>query len=1617
MACNSETCPSFVPKGRGLRGSAHGVRMRRELFPKRNTKAINAPSWHRDCVMYYYTDLCEYPQSNNVNTVETEIPGEPTGETDPETGDPIIGESTYTYEEDILTSAQVWGPYSGKAYKYLTSDTWWFPRGNCPPGTVTPALGGSSFNEQPVMVRYWDHAPSELSFEPNYSDCGWIYIWDTRTPLSGLPCHAICWTAVPNDTTGTSYTRSITYKPIRVPYYCDQTPDVSYVEYQTPDGKITDDDRKDPYPLIFGVGTEDNAIVYRDVGGCSSNMADVEIRLEGREDKEDYHRLGPWTKLFSRQSGSNNQELYSEAGEAEGFLNSKDADNVYNCTGEARDGSTVVARVGLSIRPFAGINDSSRVDSKIKVTSITQEGTTVPKPGTAYTLYAPRQGSGGDYELGEIRFSDISDPSLEESGCVNIGTSYELYIEGEDNISSNYTNDDAWVEAETGITVVNKIGSNVWTPGNSGEEIVQEVYNFEGPNAVHGAGTGSGLKLEIKLEKLEDYESDRDTKVTIMRVISLGDGKYTDGDVFPIGFTRGNTFYKAGYLRMGGTKMVRGNVYKGVPSGWSVAEPRSDGGVYNVSATGWTSWANQYAVWTNNRNDNLTGRGIEIAYKSITLPAGSYTVEFGASDSGTIDIVRKDTGAFLHQGLGHSGGLAGSAYSASFTLTEETDVNVHVVVEKTGNPNWDDNPAGFAFTLTQGGTVEYHSRSADPILHGDTDAGMLLTESQWKVVWDGAKGRPFESTQGTGLWKTPGIETFRDYDFPGGAKLRFRIQSKQIDADTYHTLWTIDQVIQTGSGYNQQDADIYDKSETVKANQDVFYIYYPSQDAPVDQRISLAVMVSEVSTQIAPNPVDELRGGTTLNGWEVKEVHVPNDDMPYRVALLDGDGSKFEKDEIYTAGSGVGVQVIAGWGIKDRCALVGQYEFNKKQVTYCTARMWDDVPFFPQIIFPEISAVVSNGRIVDTQITRAGFNLNDTRMEPIKLMPDDPPTLFDHQRFQDLLIEGEVATVAMEACQGTGRRAELTPVITNGQLVGCNIVDGGAGYSSTNPPKIRIPYAVRRELTEVWPEGSAQENEPATEALFDGSPAFQKLANTPYKRIYREFDEKGNLTNEEVTDLKGFDFNEYARLKKPSYTQQFETIDKTALKSLDLTGIPRRQELDGRIKNVNNGQTVVATLTQKYVDQFDSRGKTEYEFSKDTQEEWDAAIDQAPRTFSAFQKQTIAANASENDPEGPDARESFKGNVDDDFRKTARQGTSVALTNSIPSPDPADISLESRGDRLGLDGGDAAKDAAKAVTFDNKRDQLGPDGDLDHYGVAFRNFLTADVEVPDDIWDRGESTSPSKNPGLGLGEQDLYDKAEAQISNVSGPGGRSAGAREKVMKREVNLQDLDDINKMYDDFHELMEPATSDDEKVWETVETRLDTVEGGFYRLPCADFENGKLYLMQDLCLDKRLNTFITVKLGVKYGQVAPNHGRCTQCLYDNPTVLSTYNSNKDSIDGYTIQDAFCAQRTDYIGNVPGVNPLYTPAYFITYYNNLVVDNIRDWEIEGSLEILQDFSEQAKMWAKCSQKFGNPYDGICGRTYGDLGEQYQFSPTFGSSLEDDTGTAQLADPLPSDQR
>ena len=1562
MACNTKTCPDFIPDGRGLSGAGFGVKMRRENYPQRKTEAINAPSWHRDAVMYYYEDICDYPTVNTGTSSSTG--GETT--TDPQTGQTTTSPTATT--EEVFAEAEVYGPSSGKIYKYLgyPGYPFWWGSFGCTARTSYTTGTGETTQEDPVLTRYWDHRPSELSFEPNYSDSGWIYIFDTEQSHTGLPCHALCWTTVENacpSEGGNTYT-SYTYKAVRVPYECDQTPDETYIRYQTPDGKITGEEYDDPYPLIFSVGTKSAKIVYRDLGGCNlTAFGDVEMRFEGRIDKEDYQRYGPWTKLYSRSNGATGKELFNNLGVPGGFLSSENS--TYTFTAEAKQGTTVVAQIQMSARAYQGVGDPSKDDSLMKVLSVTQVGD-LPKAGRVYDLYAPKQTNSSVIQIGQVRFSNLSDTLASEStGCISVGTEYFLYTKGTD-IATEYSSNNSWAKVELGTTVVNQIGSSVWSPGNSGLDSLTQIFEFPGSSAIYGPTTGSGLKLEIKLEKLADYESDKDTKVTIERIISSGDGKYGSGSVFPITFSAGGSNYTAGYLKTGDSEIVRGEVYKGIPVSFRVAEPRTDGGTFNITHSSWTTWANNYAVWTNDDQNNLAGRSVEVISRKVSLEAGSYTVDFGADDAGSVEILDSTTGTPLHSSGLHTGGLTGTRYTGTFTLSEAKEVDIYVDISNQGSGFWDENPAGWAITLTRSGSVVWNTRTSGQIMDGDAWVGSNIDDTKWKNAWSGASGPTFLSTQGDNVWKTAGVEVNQDYDFPGGLKLRFNIKSRyDSGSGSYQTAWKITDVVNYGSGYNLRDGDDYTKNGTVLADQDKYYIYYPSKDAPVNERISLAVMISQVTDGLAANPVDKLAIGDEINGWEVKEIHNPNDEMPYSVALLDGSGSSFAKDADYTSTtSGVSIKVLAGYGIKDRAVLVGQYEFNKKKIAYLTGRLYEDIPFEPEIIMPEMTAVITNGKLSDVQITRAGFGLSHPNIADIVLNVDDPPTKFDHARFNQLMLDGEVATRAMEACQGPGRQAQVKPVIVAGRLTDVIIVDGGSGYSSANPPKIRVPYVASRDKDVVWEASSAEQKEQTNKTLMESSPVFDLMKQTPYKRIRPEVDQNGNIISQTTEELPGYDWAEYSKDRQAAYNEQRSTVDRTSLKSVDLTDIPIAYELPSQLKYWNRKE-VVATLEPEYLNQFDSRGKTSYEFSSTTQAEYDDARQNLSKPFQSSADSTKAANSSS------------------------------LSTTSVP-----DVDLDSVVPNTST----LISDAQKASNIDTNTNQIGPSGNMDYYSNSFRGFLSADVEIPDSVWDLGPNNGPGQSPGLGLNEAEIYAQAE-RASNI---GPTANQQREKRRNNNIDLSKLDSINKDYENNLERNTKAASAEDRRWDTVKTRIDTVEGGFYKLPCAD--RYKKYLMHEFCPDPRENVFMTVILGAKFNPPHPDWGRCTQCLYDDPAVVANYEANEE-IDGYTIADAFCAlNRADYA--LAAAWNTYTPSYFASFYaSNAVIEGIGDWEIRGSLEILHDHSQEAKMWSKCCSSYGNPYDGMCGRNYGDSGENYKYSPDAAGELSDDT-SAQLAEPI-----
>lgn len=79
----------------------------------------------------------------------------------------------------------------------------------------------------------------------------------------------------------------------------------------------------------------------------------------------------------------------------------------------------------------------------------------------------------------------------------------------------------------------------------------------------------------------------------------------------------------------------------------------------------------------------------------------------------------------------------------------------------------------------------------------------------------------------------------------------------------------------------------------------------------------------------------------------------------------------------------------------------------------------------------------------------------------------------------------------MERCTGSGRRAEVQPVISNGKLVNVIVKDGGSGYSVENPPKISVPYIVRKKRIIAQEASTTAKSEPDNQLLISKSPAYK----------------------------------------------------------------------------------------------------------------------------------------------------------------------------------------------------------------------------------------------------------------------------------------------------------------------------------------------------------------------------------------------------------------------------------------------------------------------------------------------------------------------------------------------
>lgn len=524
MPCNQETCAEYTPNTDGTCGPACsspcGVDYEKKVSPAWDTSRIDAPTWQRDRIMYYYDDYCETP---GLNTPD---------------GSAGAGDATATEPE----SEQVqWGltsdtnPYGGRICKTIPTGFWWQNRDDlCPNYSGFGNYGTYNTRTTPIKRRYWEHYPSEISFEPIRSDSWFYYLYKTENGVTGQPCHVMCYYMYTTTTTGygdgfqasdyptaTTNTRSYsTYYGIRkVPYECPCTPEQTYINYSLEDGKITPEDDPDPYPLVWTCGTRDNRIAFTYPG--SQVSADVEIRAYGIEGQDvGQSQLGSWTSMLN-VAGLSLGELYTEIGPAEGFLKNESSGHRYHTELEVRSGDTVLARLRATFRPFQGVGDGGNDDSKFRIKNISINGTgsNSIQENTTYELWGRRESNTKRYnKIGEVRFPTIV-RSSEKSGIPVTFHVNEASVQvgpgnnGQSLDSLGYYA--AW-DGVKGLSYMSPAGNGVWESENT---VVVRDYTLPG---------GTILRMELR-SYLDSGSGNYYTRWKILNVVRPGNG-YESGD-------------------------------------------------------------------------------------------------------------------------------------------------------------------------------------------------------------------------------------------------------------------------------------------------------------------------------------------------------------------------------------------------------------------------------------------------------------------------------------------------------------------------------------------------------------------------------------------------------------------------------------------------------------------------------------------------------------------------------------------------------------------------------------------------------------------------------------------------------------------------------------------------------------------------------------------------------------------------------------------------------------------------------------------------------------------------------------------------------------------------------
>jgi len=260
--------------------------------------------------------------------------------------------------------------------------------------------------------------------------------------------------------------------------------------------------------------------------------------------------------------------------------------------------------------------------------------------------------------------------------------------------------------------------------------------------------------------------------------------------------------------------------------------------------------------------------------------------------------------------------------------------------------------------------------------------------------------------------------------------------------------------------------------------------------------------------------------GETINGWIATEVRYFGNEQKCGFIELGekdaetGAGNKFSYQQSLTAADGATAIVLAGYGIRDKCAFWGVYEFPKKVV-------YERVDINPEALVAQrtldeavMEAVINEeGELADVNILNAGtgYNIENVQisvsspgvlesfsggdmasemMNQVNLQEDALSELdgqgYEAEKFRNRDLQMHNAldkgrNTLSKSSKKTKKRVvynrgkaeiqkqatvEVTSIDKQGAITGVQITDPGSGYNNDEPPYIAvvIPEKVTRAL-------------------------------------------------------------------------------------------------------------------------------------------------------------------------------------------------------------------------------------------------------------------------------------------------------------------------------------------------------------------------------------------------------------------------------------------------------------------------------------------------------------------------------------------------------------------------